>query len=252
MQTQEIAERPLDLAADADVAPSSGSAAGRSRAQRGPGHSSEALARELDGAQSELTRLRRTLENAERQHRRSVAEYATRNRRLQQTVSALSVGLSHVRDDVERAQSSHAWRLGHGVSRTLARLAGRRRATQGALAAALARIERVQSATHAQGAGSSAMVEPGRAPVAGAAGADAEWMSGAAIGVGQSSRAARSALPLSAAQQSADAGTTRGAGGATARAVRARARAGELATRERDRPHAQRARAPGVPIHGSA
>jgi GT2 family glycosyltransferase/spore maturation protein CgeB len=109
--------------------------------------SSEVLEHELDDAQIELTRLHRALENAERQHRRSVAEHAARNRRLQQTVSVLSVGLSHVRDDVERAQSSRAWRFGHGVSRVLARLTGRRRATQGALAAALARIERVQSAT---------------------------------------------------------------------------------------------------------
>jgi GT2 family glycosyltransferase/spore maturation protein CgeB len=111
--------------------------------------SSEALRQELDSAQAELDRLRRVLESAERQHQRSASEHAAQSRRLQQTVSALSVGLGGVRDDIERAQTSRAWRYGHAVSRALARLVGRRRRTQGALAAALARIERVQSATRA-------------------------------------------------------------------------------------------------------
>ncbi len=111
--------------------------------------SSDALEQELDRAQAELTRLRKALENAERQHQRSIGEHAAQNRRMRQTVSSLSVGLGHVRDDIERAQASRAWRYGHGLSRALSRLAGRRRRTQGALSAALARIERVQSSTRA-------------------------------------------------------------------------------------------------------
>jgi GT2 family glycosyltransferase/spore maturation protein CgeB len=199
MQTQEIENSRPGLVTDADRASPSGSAGEHSRTQPRPGRSSEALARELDGAQVELTRLRRTLEKAERQHRRSVAEHAARNRRLAQTVSALSVGLSHVRDDVERAQSSRAWRLGHGVSRTLARLAGRRRATQGALAAALARIDRVQGATRAfsaQGTGSSQAVERGLA----VSPAASERAPGAVAGGSELSPAEPFALPLSAAQ----------------------------------------------------
>jgi GT2 family glycosyltransferase/spore maturation protein CgeB len=125
----------------------------------GQRRSGEALGQELDSAQAELARLRRALESSERQHQRSAGEHAARSRGLQQTISALSVGLGHVREDIERAQISRAWRYGHSVSRALARLVGRRRRTQGALAAALARIERVQSATRAlpppRGGGSS-------------------------------------------------------------------------------------------------
>jgi GT2 family glycosyltransferase/spore maturation protein CgeB len=111
--------------------------------------SSDALEQEFDSAQAELTRLRKALQNAERQHQRSIGEHAAQNRKLRQTVSALAVGLGHVRDDIERAQASRAWRYGHWLSRALARVAGRRRRTQGALAAALARIEYVQSSTRA-------------------------------------------------------------------------------------------------------
>ncbi len=63
-------------------------------------------------------------------------------------MSALSVGLRHTREDIERALRSRAWRLGHLTTRTLSRLARRRVRTQGALLAALARIERVQGAVH--------------------------------------------------------------------------------------------------------
>ena len=67
-----------------------------------------------------------------------------RARRLEQRVSALSVALSQTRGDIERALGSRAWRLGHLTTRTLSRIAGRTVRTEGALAAALARIERVQ------------------------------------------------------------------------------------------------------------
>ncbi len=71
-----------------------------------------------------------------------------RTRRLEQTVSALSVALRQTSADIERALDSRAWRWGHRITRTLSRLARRPVRTEGALAAALARIERVQSATH--------------------------------------------------------------------------------------------------------
>ncbi len=61
-------------------------------------------------------------------------------------MSALSVGLRHTREDIERAERSRAWRFGHLTTRTLSRLARRPLRTEGALLAALARIERVQGA----------------------------------------------------------------------------------------------------------
>ncbi|HTD58204.1 MAG TPA: glycosyltransferase, partial [Solirubrobacteraceae bacterium] len=105
------------------------------------------LADELDDLHGELGAVRRQVDSADALRSRSVAEYAARVRRQQQTVSALAVGLGRVRDDIERASSSRAWRYGHGMTRVLARIAGRRRRTKGALAAALARIERIESET---------------------------------------------------------------------------------------------------------
>jgi len=107
------------------------------------------LGGELEHAESELGALRRQLDASERARARDVSEYGTRARQLEQTVSALAVGLRQTRDDVERAAHSRAWRLGHLITRTLSRLARRPRRTQGALVAALARIDRVQSAVHA-------------------------------------------------------------------------------------------------------
>ena len=67
-----------------------------------------------------------------------------RARRLEQTVSSMSVALRQIRGDIERALGSRAWRLGHFTTRSLSRLARRPVRTEGALVAALARIERVQ------------------------------------------------------------------------------------------------------------
>src|SRR5271169_5753865 len=70
-----------------------------------------------------------------------------RTRRLEQTVSALSVALRETGGDIDRALNSRAWRLGHLITRTLSRIARRPVRTDGALVAALARVERVQQAT---------------------------------------------------------------------------------------------------------
>ena len=80
---------------------------------------------ELEDAESRLSALRRQLEAFERARARETAEYSARNRQLEQSVSALSVGLRQTREDIERAAASRAWRLGHRVTRTLARLARR-------------------------------------------------------------------------------------------------------------------------------
>jgi O-antigen biosynthesis protein len=98
----------------------------------------------LDRVETELQVSRGQLELAQRASARSVAEYAARTRKLEQTVSALSVGLRQTGEDVERAVRSRAWRLGHFITRTLSRITRRPLRTQGALVAALSRIERVQ------------------------------------------------------------------------------------------------------------
>ncbi|MFI5009030.1 MAG: glycosyltransferase [Solirubrobacterales bacterium] len=104
------------------------------------------LGGELERTEAQLGASRRDLDASERARAREVAEHSTRSRRLEQEVSALSVGLRHTREDIERAARSRAWRLGHLITRTLSRLARRPVRTQGALVAALARIERVQGA----------------------------------------------------------------------------------------------------------
>ncbi|HEY7951637.1 MAG TPA: glycosyltransferase [Solirubrobacteraceae bacterium] len=109
----------------------------------------EGVTGELESAEAELGSLHRQIEAASRSRAREAAEHTARIRHLEQTVSALSVGLRQTREDIERAAHSRAWRLGHLVTRTLSRLARRPLRTQGALAAALARIDRVQSAVHA-------------------------------------------------------------------------------------------------------
>src|SRR5271157_1313456 len=93
--------------------------------------------REEHAARREMMRLTERLAQQTRE--------LARTRRLEQTVSALSVALRQTGADIERALDSRAWRLGHSITRTLSRIARRPVRTEGALVAALARIERVQS-----------------------------------------------------------------------------------------------------------
>jgi spore maturation protein CgeB/GT2 family glycosyltransferase len=131
----------------------------------------EQLRSELYRAEDVLQGARRELDSTQRERARERAEHAARARRLEQSISALTVGLRQTRDDIERAAGSRAWRLGHLITRTLTRLARRPIRTQGALAAALVRIDRVQSAVRADSAqgelGSAASgiaLGPGAAP----------------------------------------------------------------------------------------
>jgi GT2 family glycosyltransferase len=157
--------------------------------------SKERLDGELEHLQAELTATRKQLDGADRLRQRSVAEYSAQLRRQQQEVSVLAVGLKQVRDDVERASRSRAWRYGHALTRLLTRLAGRRTRTQGALATALARIERIESETRAL-PGSSSRVRPSAALPPGGAGA-----SQAPAGLDALASATDGALPLSVEQQ---------------------------------------------------
>jgi Glycosyl transferase family 2 len=111
--------------------------------------------REEQAARREVTRLTEQIARQPGELEAAVA----RARKLEQTVSVLSVALRRTGADVERALNSRAWRLGHLITRTLSRLAGRPTRTEGALVAALARIDRAQRAVHIDpGPGS-----PGRA-----------------------------------------------------------------------------------------
>jgi spore maturation protein CgeB/GT2 family glycosyltransferase len=113
----------------------------------------EAIARlrgEAQRAERELQAARGQLESSEQGRARERAEHAARARQLEQTVATLSVALRETREDIDRAARSRAWRLGHWVMRTLSRLARRPIRTQGALAAALARIDWVQRVTRAE------------------------------------------------------------------------------------------------------
>jgi len=168
-QSEELARQSEDLARQSEELARQGrafSSQGEELAQEreeiiGLRASAERLEDGLLDAREALATAQSELEGAERLRRRSTGEYAEEVRRLQQTVSALAVGLDHVRDDIERAAASRAWRYGHGLTRLLARLARRRRRTQGALAAALARIERVERETRALPPGAGAEVSAG-------------------------------------------------------------------------------------------
>jgi spore maturation protein CgeB/GT2 family glycosyltransferase len=124
---------------------------------------------ELGRAGDELQSARAQLESAQRERARERAEHSTRARGLEQSVSTLSVALRQTRDDIERAARSRAWRLGHLVTRTLSRIARRPVRTQGALVAALARIDRVQGAVRAESANDLGPPAPGLALGPGAA-----------------------------------------------------------------------------------
>ena len=95
---------------------------------------------------------------------------AARIRELEQQRARLIHGLVDVRADIERAQVSWAWRLGHLVTSTLRRVSGRRPRTAGALARALARIDSLVGAAPAPagaarrlGPGSDGLPSPGQA-----------------------------------------------------------------------------------------
>ncbi len=114
----------------------------------GGDHGVSQLERELQIRDRDEQAARREVMRLTERLARQSGELARTARRLEQTVSALSVALRQIRADIERALGSRAWRLGHFTTRTLSRIAGRTVRTEGALVAALARIERVQQATH--------------------------------------------------------------------------------------------------------
>lgn len=73
--------------------------------------------------------------------------YRERNRELEQRNAAFAAALAATRADLVRAERSRAWRLGHGVTRLLRRLTGRRIQTEGALRRAIARIDQLEETT---------------------------------------------------------------------------------------------------------
>ena len=120
--------------------------------QAAPGVARAPLAADAPATQelADLERQMRAERDAlERAARAGRGEQAARIRELEQLVSTLSLTLAATRDDIERAERSRAWRIGHGMTRAAARVALRQDTTAGALAAALRRIEEVQQATRA-------------------------------------------------------------------------------------------------------
>ena len=105
----------------------------------------DALSRARDAAERGWARAEDQL-GAERQR---VVQQRSRIRELEQLTSTLTVALSGLKADIERAESSRAWQWGHGIATLAWRLRHRQTRTQGALAAALARIERVEAQTRA-------------------------------------------------------------------------------------------------------
>jgi GT2 family glycosyltransferase/spore maturation protein CgeB len=118
--------------------------------------------RELAAARRELDRAREATAAAEaqrntqhlelvsaelRRNRQQLDEYRNRVRELDQVVSALMVGLQTTRHDVQRAEESRAWRWGHGITKLARRLMRRRMRTEGALKAALARLDQIETIT---------------------------------------------------------------------------------------------------------
>lgn len=99
------------------------------------------LRRSESAMRSELERVRRELAAAGRDLARARDLARERRRESEQALATAIVGLRSVRGDIERLGASTAWRLGHGAARAADRLRRRRRVTDGAVVAALARID---------------------------------------------------------------------------------------------------------------
>jgi GT2 family glycosyltransferase len=124
----------------------------------------EALAARIAEAAVQLERITAERDAVAARARISRGEHTARIRELEQLVSTLSVTLAATRADIERTEQSRAWRLGHGVSRTASRVAGRRDRTDGALLAALRRIDELEAATRALPSGPSTEPAPDSSP----------------------------------------------------------------------------------------
>src|SRR5687767_7189486 len=67
-------------------------------------------------------------------------------RALTSEISTLRAGLASVRADLVRIGRSRSWRWGHGVAQAIARVTRRRVLTEGAVSAALERLDRLEEA----------------------------------------------------------------------------------------------------------
>ena len=134
-----------------------------------------------DAALAQATVSQERLRELEQRQRQLVAAQRARVRELEQVQSMLSVTLSEIRRDVDRAAASRAWRWGHFLSTFAWRLRGRQIRTQGALATVIARIDRVQAQSRALPAPEHPASQPTPSPA----------------------ERRRSSLPLSSAEQAA-------------------------------------------------
>jgi O-antigen biosynthesis protein len=104
----------------------------------------ELAAFEQDAARWALTE--RTYTSRVNELQEQLSELQEQLSEFDQLVSALTADLQQVRGDVERISSSHAWRVGHKLVRSVDRIRMRRRVTQGAVISALGRLERLEQA----------------------------------------------------------------------------------------------------------
>ena len=91
--------------------------------------------------EEEVELLRREAASAYQDVERARRAATQRQREVDQLLSAAAVGVRSVRTDLERIRASRAWRLGHGVARAGNRARLRRNTTDGAVSAALARLD---------------------------------------------------------------------------------------------------------------
>src|SRR3954454_21868024 len=87
-----------------------------------------------------ITALERQRDSVERAARIADEQHRARIRELDQLSSGLRATLPAVARDIAHAESSTAWRLGHGMSRMLNRVRRRPTRTEGALVSAMRRI----------------------------------------------------------------------------------------------------------------
>src|SRR3954470_14658668 len=95
-----------------------------------------------DDPHPDADRIARLTTQLERERPRGAARQL-RIRELEQTVSTLTGALADTRTDIARTRASLAWRIGHAITRFGRRVTFRPMLTEGALARAERRLERL-------------------------------------------------------------------------------------------------------------
>jgi hypothetical protein len=120
----------------------------------------------LEQSSSMLAARQAELEAVVAERARVEARLRAEGRRREDLASQMELALGQVKGDLERLGRSRTWRWGHGLARLARRLTFRREITEGAVAAALQRIEAIEDRRRALSmvAEPVQLVEPPRAP----------------------------------------------------------------------------------------